>query len=166
MIDSLYIAWQYIRFNKTKTAVLVACITLISFLPLALQLLLDESERQLMSRAATTPLVIGAKGSSLDLAMNSLYFGDSVPEPISMAAVDAIMTGGAKRAFVPIAGLHHAGRGNAAGFCVFNDCGVAIETLRRQHSVRRIAYVRSGPRKLDSAISASSGQAASLAADS
>jgi hypothetical protein len=34
----------------------VAFITLISFLPLALQLLLDESERQLMARASTTPL--------------------------------------------------------------------------------------------------------------
>ena len=39
------------------------------------------------------------------------------------------MSGEARRAFVPIAGLHHAGRGHAAGFCVFNDCGVVIELL-------------------------------------
>jgi putative ABC transport system permease protein len=90
MFDSLYIAWKYIRFNKIKTAVLVACITLISFLPLALQLLLGESERQLMSRAATTPLVIGAKGSSLDLVMNTLYFGDEVPERIAMDASERV----------------------------------------------------------------------------
>ena len=86
MIDNLYLAWKYIRFNKIKTLVLVACITLITFLPLALQLLLDESERQLMSRATKTPLVIGAKGSSLDLVMNTLYFGDEVPELIAMDA--------------------------------------------------------------------------------
>jgi putative ABC transport system permease protein len=86
MFDSLYIAWKYIRFNKIKTLVLVACITLITFLPLALQLLLDESERQLMARAAKTPLVIGAKGSSLDLVMNTLYFGNEVPELIAMDA--------------------------------------------------------------------------------
>ena len=90
MIDSLYIAWKYIRYNKIKTAVLVACITLISFLPLALQLLLDESERQLMSRADSTPLVIGAKGSSLDLVMNTLYFGDEVPELIAMQESDQV----------------------------------------------------------------------------
>ncbi len=90
MFDSLYIAWKYIRFNKIKTAVLVACITLISFLPLALQLLLGESERQLMSRAATTPLVIGAKGSSLDLVMSTLYFGDEVPELIAMDASERV----------------------------------------------------------------------------
>lgn len=44
-------------------------------------------------------------------------------------------------AFVPIAGLHHARRDSAAGFCVFNDCGIAIETLRAVHGLRRIAYV-------------------------
>ena len=42
---------------------------------------------------------------------------------------------------MPIAGLHHARRDSAAGFCVFNDCGVAIETLRQLHAIRRIAYV-------------------------
>ena len=90
MLDSLFIAWKYISYNKIKTTVLVACITLISFLPFALQLLLDESERQLMSRAVKTPLVVGQKGSALDLVMNTLYFGDDVPELMSMAAADRI----------------------------------------------------------------------------
>ena len=90
MLDSLYIAWQYIRFNKVKALTLVACITLIAFLPASLQLLLGESERQLMARAATTPLVVGAKGSALDLVMNTLYFSDEVPELITLAAADQI----------------------------------------------------------------------------
>jgi putative ABC transport system permease protein len=90
MIDSLYIAWKYISFNKIKTATLVACVTLISFLPLALQLLLAESERQLMSRAVSTPLVVGAKGSSLDLVMSTLYFGDEVPEIITMQVSERV----------------------------------------------------------------------------
>jgi acetoin utilization protein AcuC len=47
----------------------------------------------------------------------------------------------AQRTFQPIGGLHHARRGAAAGFCVFNDLGVLIETLRAEHGVRRIAYV-------------------------
>ena len=92
MIDNLYIAWKYISFNKIKTATLVACITLISFLPIALQLLLAESERQLMSRAVSTPLVIGAKGSSLDLVMNTLYFSQEVPELITMASAKRVET--------------------------------------------------------------------------
>jgi acetoin utilization protein AcuC len=52
-----------------------------------------------------------------------------------------IMSGEAKRTFQPIGGLHHARRGGAAGFCVFNDLGVLIETLRQEHRLRRIAYV-------------------------
>jgi acetoin utilization protein AcuC len=58
-----------------------------------------------------------------------------------LAALDDIMRGGCRQAFVPIAGLHHARRDRAAGFCVFNDCGVAIETLRQQYGVQRLAYV-------------------------
>lgn len=90
MFDSIYIAWKYVKFNKIKTFTLVACITLITFLPFSLQLLLKESERQLMSRAVQTPLIVGAKGSSLDLVMNTLYFGDDVPELMTMAASDRI----------------------------------------------------------------------------
>jgi len=59
----------------------------------------------------------------------------------TLAAVDAVMHGEAKRAFVPIAGLHHAARDRAAGFCVFNDCGVAAEYLRQRHDLSRVAYV-------------------------
>ncbi len=58
-----------------------------------------------------------------------------------LSAVDRIMHVEAKRAFVPIAGLHHAARDAAAGFCVFNDCGVAVEYLRTKYGLRRIAYV-------------------------
>ena len=46
-----------------------------------------------------------------------------------------------RRVFVPIAGLHHARRDRASGFCVFDDIGVLIETLRAEYGVQRIAYV-------------------------
>jgi len=59
----------------------------------------------------------------------------------TLVAVDSLMSGASRRAFVPIAGLHHAARDRAAGFCVFNDCAVAIEQLRARYGVRRIAYV-------------------------
>lgn len=55
-------------------------------------------------------------------------------------ASDRLMHGEARHAFVPIAGLHHARREAAAGFCVFNDCGILIEHLKRVHGLSRIAY--------------------------
>jgi len=94
MMDSLYIAWRYLAFSKLRSAILVASITLIAVLPMALQLILEESEHQLVARAASTPLLIGAKGSALDLVMNSLYFSDEFPETIPMAAADSVMDTG------------------------------------------------------------------------
>jgi acetoin utilization protein AcuC len=58
----------------------------------------------------------------------------------TLTAARTLLDGGARRAFVPIAGLHHATRESAAGFCIFNDCGVLIETLRTA-GIERVAYV-------------------------
>ncbi|MBF0613154.1 MAG: acetoin utilization protein AcuC [Magnetococcales bacterium] len=56
-------------------------------------------------------------------------------------AVHHIMAGRYRRGFIPIAGLHHARHDRAGGFCVFNDCGVAIATLKEQYHLTRVAYV-------------------------
>ena len=74
-------------------------------------------------------------------AMPGIFDAASDVVGTTLAAVDAIMAGAAKRAFVPIAGLHHAARDRAAGFCVFNDCGVAVEYLRKNYGVHRVAYI-------------------------
>jgi acetoin utilization protein AcuC len=60
------------------------------------------------------------------------------------AALDGlsrVMQGEFRRCLQPVGGLHHAARNRSAGFCVFNDLGVVIETLRATYGVRRIAYV-------------------------
>lgn len=59
----------------------------------------------------------------------------------ALDAVARVVAGECGRTLQPIGGLHHAGRAHAAGFCVFNDPGVVIETLRREHGIRRVAYV-------------------------
>lgn len=56
-------------------------------------------------------------------------------------AIDRLVNNEYTRAFIPIAGLHHARRHTAAGFCVINDCGIAIEYLRHKHNINRIAYI-------------------------
>jgi acetoin utilization protein AcuC len=59
----------------------------------------------------------------------------------ALVATQAIMEGRVRRGFVPIAGLHHASRAHAEGFCVFNDCGVVIEQLKSRWGLKRVAYV-------------------------
>jgi acetoin utilization protein AcuC len=74
-------------------------------------------------------------------AQRGLFESASHVVGATLVATEAIMRGDVRRAFVPIAGLHHAAREAAAGFCVFNDIGVAIEQVRARHGVKRIAYV-------------------------
>ena len=50
----------------------------------------------------------------------------------TLEALAAIVAGPARRAFIPIGGLHHAARDGAAGLCGFHDIGVAIGEARRK----------------------------------
>jgi len=59
----------------------------------------------------------------------------------TLKALRLIMERKFARAFCPLAGLHHARRASAGGFCVFNDIGVAIEVLRHTYGINRIGYV-------------------------
>jgi len=74
-------------------------------------------------------------------AVPGIYDAASAVVGAVLCAVDELMHGNHRRAFVPIAGLHHAARASAAGFCVFNDCGIAVEYLRRHYGLKRVAYV-------------------------
>ena len=74
-------------------------------------------------------------------AIQGLYESSLAVVGASLFVTEEIISGRFKRAFVPIAGLHHAKRDSAGGFCVFNDIGVVIETLRKIHGVNRIAYI-------------------------
>jgi len=59
----------------------------------------------------------------------------------AIAATEAIMAGETEAAFIPIAGLHHARRNVAGGFCIFNDAGIVIETLLNKHGLKKVAYI-------------------------
>lgn len=58
----------------------------------------------------------------------------------SLQAVEEVMNGRAVHAFNPAGGLHHAFRGRASGFCVYNDCAIAIAYLRKYWDAR-ILYI-------------------------
>ncbi len=59
----------------------------------------------------------------------------------TVRALDMVLTRSVDHAFNPIGGLHHARRGSAGGFCVFNDIGVAVMLARKVYGLKRIAYV-------------------------
>jgi putative ABC transport system permease protein len=83
-------AWRYLRFHKAKTVVLITALTLITYLPLAVHILVRASEAQMLTRSQTTPLILGQKGSALDLVLNTLYFTSKPPETIPVHESDRI----------------------------------------------------------------------------
>ena len=74
-------------------------------------------------------------------AFEGIYEAAAFVVGTTLDACRRLMGGDCTRVFIPIAGLHHGQRGAAAGFCALNDCGVAIETLKREYHLTRIAYV-------------------------
>ncbi len=85
MRDILFLAWRYLVYHRFKTTVLIACVTVIVYLPVGLHILVSRSAAHLTARAQDTPLLVGAKGSPLELVLNSLYFEADVPEIIPYA---------------------------------------------------------------------------------
>jgi len=109
MNGPLYLAWRYLAFHKYKTAVLLTSITVILYLPIGLRVLVEQGSRQLTARAEATPLVLGAKGSSLDLVLNTLYFGSGAPEAIRYQEVTRVAQSGLAGA-IPVHTRFHAHR--------------------------------------------------------
>ena len=101
MTDILYLAWRYLAYYRIKTAILAASITLIVYLPIGLNILVNESSRHLTTRAEATPLLVGAKGSPLELVLSSLYFESDVSPSMRYAEVKRIDQSGLARA-VPL----------------------------------------------------------------
>ncbi|MCA9141668.1 MAG: ABC transporter permease [Planctomycetaceae bacterium] len=90
MNDILYLAWRYLTYHRLKTIVLVASIAIIVYLPIGLNIVMSQSAKQLRGRAEATPLLAGAKGSPLELVLQSLYFETDVPNSIPYAEVARI----------------------------------------------------------------------------
>ena len=90
MSGPLYLAWRYLAHHRAKTAILVTAITLIAFLPIGLNQLVSESGRQLAARAQSTPLLVGERGSRLDLVLASLYFASDPPAAMRYAEAERV----------------------------------------------------------------------------
>lgn len=93
-MPSLYLAWRYLAYHRLKTAILVTAVTLIIYLPIGLQVLVSQSSERLTARADATPLLVGARGSPLELVLNTLYFGADVPARMRFAEVTRVRGSG------------------------------------------------------------------------
>ena len=88
MMGPLRLAWKYVCFHKAKSLILIACIVLTTILPVAVKLLVWQFDQKIVARAASTPSIVGAKGSSLDLVLSALYFKQGAANPVPYSEVE------------------------------------------------------------------------------
>jgi len=79
MKRAFQLAWRYVVHHRFKSLLMVLCIVLTLLMPIALSILLSSFNRQIVARAESTPLIVGAKGSRVDLTMHGLYFKTKAP---------------------------------------------------------------------------------------
>ena len=73
-MNSLWLAWLYLRRRRVAAGVMVAGVALALYLPLATHWAANAFDETLGARAATTPMIVGARGSRFDLVLHGLYF--------------------------------------------------------------------------------------------
>ena len=83
-----FLSWKHLSHRPMRSLTLVTTIALTLFFPRALQVFISESEDVLQERARSTPLLVGPKGSSIDLTLNSLYFTPQQLPPLTYAAYE------------------------------------------------------------------------------
>ncbi|MFT4556504.1 MAG: putative ABC transport system permease protein [Planctomycetaceae bacterium] len=94
MSGTFLLARRHLWHHKGRSAVLVACLTLTFSLPLGMELFSRHVETRLSSRAASTPMIIGAAGSRFDLALHALYFRGQPPRETNMREVQRVADSG------------------------------------------------------------------------
>jgi len=103
----LLLAWRALSYQRLRTSVLVACLALVFFLPLAVDVLVDHYDRAMRARAQATPLVVGALGSHYDLFLSALYFRGQPARMLTMEEVAELRDSGLGTP-VPVISTHSA----------------------------------------------------------
>ena len=85
-----FLAGRYLWFNRVKSVILLGCVTITIGLPLGVRLLVARFEAGLLDRAHRTPLVVGARGSRVDLVLHALHFKVAAPGSVPMATAQEI----------------------------------------------------------------------------
>lgn len=85
---------RYLAYHRLRTAILLVCLSITFFLPLAVHMLVHLYNRVMIRRAEETPLVIGGAGSPRDLVLAAAYFKGRLEPRLKMAQVEAVRGSG------------------------------------------------------------------------
>ncbi|MCA9050411.1 MAG: hypothetical protein KDA89_16860, partial [Planctomycetaceae bacterium] len=92
--NAFYLAIRSLIWYRGRALTIVLCLGLTLWLPITVRLLLNQFQKEIIARADGTPLVIGARGSRIDLALHALYFSTVSPELTTMAEAEYVQDAG------------------------------------------------------------------------
>ncbi len=90
MKQALFLAWQSLWWHRGRSLIIVLSLAITIWLPVTVHLMLNQFRAELIARAEATPLIVGARGSRIDLALHALYFESAPPAEITMAEVNLV----------------------------------------------------------------------------
>ncbi len=94
MKDTLFLTWQYIKFNRRRLALVVALVTIAALLPLALDMFAAEALQHLRGETRSTPADPSSYGIQEDLKLlgNTLAMMVSVVGAASLVVILCVLT--------------------------------------------------------------------------
>jgi acetoin utilization protein AcuC len=95
---------------------------------------------QNVARLDAPTLLRHGLGTADDPVFAGMHEASALVAGATLAAARAVWSGDSEHGANIAGGLHHAMRGNASGFCIYNDPAIAIAWLLQQ-GAERIAYV-------------------------
>ncbi|MCA9061718.1 MAG: ABC transporter permease [Planctomycetaceae bacterium] len=124
MKHALFLATRALWWYRGRTTTIVLCLMLTLWLPVTVRLVLRQFQQEIAWRSQSTPLVIGAPGSRVDLVLHALYLQTRPATQISMSEVEYINGTGFATAIPLNARYLTQGKNGAAGVPIV---GTSIE---------------------------------------
>jgi len=81
---AFFLALHSLWWHRGRSLTIILSLAITIWLPVTVRLALRQFQQEISARAASTPLIVGARGSRIDLALHALYFESLPPADVSM----------------------------------------------------------------------------------
>ncbi len=90
MKHALFLAWHALLWHRARSIIVVLSLAVTIWLPATVHLMLNKFRQEISARSQATPLIVGARGSRIDLVLHALYFKGMPPAEITMAEAQQV----------------------------------------------------------------------------
>ena len=90
LANALFLAVRSLIWYRGRSLTIILCLATTLWVPFTVQMLVGEFQGDILDRAKSTPLIIGARGSRIDLVLHGLYFQSAPPEQLTMEETNYI----------------------------------------------------------------------------